>query len=75
MVKNTVSGDWDVAQLVDYLPSVHEALGSIPSIIITWVWSHTSVILALGREVEAEESEIQGHTQLQSKFKGNIDYI
>lgn len=75
MVKNTVSGDWDVAQLLEYLPSVHEALGSIPSTIITWVWSHTSVILALEKEVEAEESEIQGHPQLQSKFKGNIDYI
>lgn len=75
MVKNTVSGDWDVAQLLEYLPSVHEALSSIPSTIITWVWSHTSVILALEKEVEAEESEIQGHPQLQSKFKGNIDYI
>lgn len=54
----------DVAQLEEYLTSMHEILGSIPSTAKTdQEWRHMPVLPAFGRQ-EAGDSEVQSQPLL-----------
>lgn len=60
------AGVWDIAQLVEYVPTMHKVLGS----------THTTVERGYGGsayspsvwEVEAEGSEIKGYPWLHREF-------
>lgn len=52
----------DIARLAECQPSVHEALGSMPSII--WAWKHTPIISAL------REYRLEDH----SGFQASLEY-
>jgi hypothetical protein len=49
----------DVVQLAKCLPSIHKAVGSIPSEAYEWVWWHVPI--------SGDRSKVQGHPQLFSK--------
>lgn len=57
--KNHEGEHWEVAQLVDYLLSMHEALGSLLALPQVGVMAHTCHPSPWKFEVEG--SQIQGH--------------
>lgn len=52
--KQTKNKDWGASQLVEYLPSMREALSFIPSTAKNWVWWCTPVIPALKKREKYE---------------------
>lgn len=58
----------DVAKWVEYVPIVHEPLGSVPRPSYTECGCYTG-------EVEAGGSEVQHHLSLHSKFEASLDCV
>lgn len=66
------AGSWtgDVAQLVECLPSIHKALGSIPSMANTG--SNYQACWPCTWEVEAGGAEVREYPKLHSQFEPNL---
>lgn len=67
-IKNTHCG---VAQLVECLPGVHKALGSIPRTAETRVVPHTYNLCT--QVVDARRWEVRGHAQLHRELQASWD--
>lgn len=63
LFKKTTSGAGDMIQLVDYLPTVHEALDTRAHICNRSTW-----------DIETSRLEVQSHPWLHRRFKASLNY-